>query len=258
MARTTYKSDSLFIIQSLGESEIQTGTELYESLKSIRSPHINLYYHTPFTRDDLLDVLTKIKDGLGTKWHYPILHFECHGAESGIQLRLGEFLKWSELQQLLADITCKSKFNHLLVFGACFGMSFIDVIEVTLPSPCSALLASPHEVSPEQLANRFLQFYKILFNGGNASEAAREMNLCGYDTNGAFALVPANALFDAVYNSLMNQYNDPAELYNLSRKLQDSERNAGNRISTSRAKRVIIERCTTMIDNIRSIFLHKN
>ena len=210
--KKTYRSDSLFLIQSLGEADIQTGFLLAERIKEKPVLQSNAFFKDVVDKEAFLNFLKKIERGIDDgSWEAPIIHIECHGYidGSGLKLRI-DGIEWSEVAPVLTRIKRKSKNNLLLVFGACFSLSFLMEFSMFKPSYCSVLLGVDESVYPSGLDERFYVFYEhILLKSGSANKAVALMNEGYTAEDGLFRIYPTVRLLNAAINAQKQLVEDP-------------------------------------------------
>lgn len=91
-----------------------------------------------------------------------ILHIECHGTKTGIELGDGSYVGWEELKLIFTRINRSCGCNLILIFGACYGGWLARMLGPGDGAPCLALLGPTNEVFPNELVNAFTLFYETL------------------------------------------------------------------------------------------------
>jgi hypothetical protein len=153
----------IVIIDSLEESEFQTGVEIEKVIRHEISTH-NLdlpvrRYSVSWSGEFkmLIELLAKEPNEI------PLLHVEMHGDPiEGLIFANNSTLNWNEVNQALAPLNKVTRFNLVCVFSACYGAYFTEALYVNYASPCFALIAPEDELHPGELHYSFRKFYHNL------------------------------------------------------------------------------------------------
>ena len=113
--------DSVVLIESL-LADRATGTALFHSTIGPQC----VAHGMPAELYQVPDKATffgalKAAENLAIAGHSPILHFEMHGDETGLELLSGEMVAWAELSPWLTRINERTRVNLLVVAAACNG-----------------------------------------------------------------------------------------------------------------------------------------
>jgi hypothetical protein len=207
-----YGISSLHIIESLGTTFNEPGKELMRrlQLKGGKLKDFPITYHEGFGRAEIFKTLTEIYDNEARLGLVPILHFECHGDASGIQLRDGTTIYWTELAQRFRAFNIASRFNLLVVLACCDGIHQIQVLTIHDMCPFSAVVGCEGKIYTSELLNGYERFYEILVNDGKALRAEAALQAAVTESAGTqFRLFSAERAFGLVYANVNRINYDP-------------------------------------------------
>jgi hypothetical protein len=102
-----------------------------------------------------------------------ILHIECHGASSGLEMTNGDFVPWEDLLPRLRAINYASRFNLTLALSACFGATFASTTRLDEPSAVRAILGPTDDTTDVELARAFRVFYGNVLVAADGERAVR-------------------------------------------------------------------------------------
>lgn len=153
---------AVWIIQSLGADERQTGQNLYDDvlkLKRFKEEILTVELTNVATREEFFSALSDIKDKIvNEQWHV-IVHIEAHGGDNGINLSSGEFVSWEELMYATRPINIALK-NYLIIHLAmCYGASILARLDPKDRAPFRAIIATANPIGERDLEDAFNAFY---------------------------------------------------------------------------------------------------
>lgn len=67
------------------------------------------------------EVLDKIYIDSKTSGTLPMVHLECHGSETDIELTSTEIINWDDVREKFIHINIASGLNLIVVMAACYG-----------------------------------------------------------------------------------------------------------------------------------------
>ena len=179
MRPVAHECNGIVIVESLRADERDTAERLHQTLAS--SAASDGRYHGLFlrrkhvgTQDELFRELAAVRDqcALPRPPLRPILHFEIHGAESGMQLHpSGEFVPWGSLYQSLCDINRATEGQLEITLGTCKGAYIIDNVNAPDPAPFWGVLAPLENVTNLTIESFFATYYETLLETRDGSEA---------------------------------------------------------------------------------------
>src|SRR5881394_1745346 len=104
--RTELHFNSIYIIESLAEGEFRSGQALYDDIvypTSQKLDGLKPDFSRVSSESDLHRKLREIDWAARNRNHMPIVHFEAHGFDRGIQLADGALVEWSAITPRLAS-----------------------------------------------------------------------------------------------------------------------------------------------------------
>src|SRR5207244_5807125 len=133
---------TVVVFESLPEGQLRTGRSLRDDIEPVSAFHargINVDYRKVNNR---LELNARLADVLHGAEHgdYPLLHFESHGSERGIELADGSHIAWAELKPWLISINVATRCNLIVIVGACYGGYLAQTLLPTDRAPCWPLI----------------------------------------------------------------------------------------------------------------------
>jgi hypothetical protein len=211
----------IVIFDSIPSGELNTARRLYEDIQV----YVAAYSKTPgvkYLRIEneslLFDYLGQLVIQVEKKDVFPLLHFECHGYNDGLQLANGALISWSWLKEALIPLNVAMGLNLMVVFASCFGGSFTKALQVTDRAPVWGLIGPIQEVSCGQLEKHFGTYYRTLFSSGSPKDAIGALNQVS-DSN-TYWMTNAVWYFYEVWKSYKNKLCTPHMLKERARKMR--------------------------------------
>jgi hypothetical protein len=198
------KSLGLFIIQSLGSGDVQTGSILQEEVlkyKKFQEPDFSSELHDVPDKKALFGLLTELNERIKADHYFPILHLETHGYEDGIQLASGEKAEWTELMPYFRAINISLGNQLIVMLALCLGISIIGMIMPDERAPFNAMVGATKDVSQIDIRNGFESFYNTYFFGFNFEAALDAMNATIGGEKPLFHVMSASHMFDEMMNA---------------------------------------------------------
>lgn len=153
----------IYILESLRSGDKKTGQDLKDNLRQIWYEQditdFDCQYYEVFNSNGLESLLERIKDEILKENKIPIIQFECHGSESGIQLASSELINWKDLFNHLRPINIASWNLLLLTLSMCNGDCVIRYIDPAQRAPFRAVIGPTGNVLPCTLENSWCTFY---------------------------------------------------------------------------------------------------
>lgn len=132
MSSFVLEIDSIEIIDSIPEGELQTGRQLHEHILDIRTaiddPLWTVAWHKIASASELMKVLADLAALAKRQDKFPLIHLECHGAEDHIRLLNGDEVTWSDISGALRDLNRATRNRLIAVWAACEGIHSIKSI----------------------------------------------------------------------------------------------------------------------------------
>lgn len=210
-----FQFNTLYVIESLPDSEIQTGQILYEDIVRRSSERTGLH-HTKLLK---LDNRTSFIEGLNTielyakKGFHPFIHFEIHGdnQKNGLILKSGEIIYWNELASLTRQINIITNNNLVVSLATCYGAYFLTEIKIIEAAPFCGCVATTGLLYEDEIITRFTIFFETLFEATNFDLAVDRLN----NTDGLqykFKFITAEELFEDLVMTMTNEDFNPSHL----------------------------------------------
>lgn len=190
--------NTFWIIESLADGEMKTGTRLYEDTFTEicrRHENLNVHLEQPSNKQEFVECLKKICSDVENNKNFPIIHLECHGGEAGLGLASKELIEWDELRGHLIDINFSCELNLLITIAACKGVYLIQVATQLDKAPFYAILGTDIEVYPEELITDYREFYTAYFDTLNANNALDALNTVTKDEKRSYYFIGAEVIF---------------------------------------------------------------
>lgn len=201
--------NQLWIIESLPENDLKTGTHLFNNhLKNLTSvyPDLKIIFEQPYSKIEFIDLLKKIRDDAQSNGNFPMIHFECHGCKDGLGTANNEFLAWDDLRQILIEINQACKLNLVITLAACNGAYLIKVVTKLDKAPFSAIIGSEKELFDVDIQKDFASFYSKFFEELNGDKAILELNRGVTDSTREYRFISADTIFLNAYKNYYNSH----------------------------------------------------
>jgi hypothetical protein len=176
---TSFKFDTLIMVDSIPSNEYpQTGVWLHDDvLMPLCQQHgVNLCRVRVENRVALFQALSEVAAFVRDASISPVIHFESHGTEEGIQLADRDIVRWPELRPLLTEINVGCRMNLLTIMSMCHGWHLVSQLVPTDRAPVWALIGPVPEVLPARLQEAFQAFYPRLLDALDGRQALAAMN----------------------------------------------------------------------------------
>jgi len=201
--------NSIYVLQSLKTTELQTEETLFNDLIKRKVDQINGFQANFFRLEDragfqscLSGVIEKVNSGS----ERPYLHFEMHGCKQGLVLNSGELLSWEELYQYFVLINRPLQNQLFVSLATCFGAFIINAVEPTKKSPFYAFVGPTHEVSNSAVEVGFYEYFDVLLRTNDFNEAIEALNSANPDLPVPFICKLSEEVFDQVCNLFLKRY----------------------------------------------------
>jgi hypothetical protein len=213
--RFAYGADTIELIDSIREGELQTGRHIEEHIADVRYDpavvHIPITRHLVSTAEEFYTVLSNLTAGAAEENVWPLVHIECHGSDQGLQLAQGAFLTWAEIQPYLMAVN-KATRNHLfMIVAACKGFHAIKAMLDRVDDAVSLRpLGGPaEETTSGRIEDGMKRFYAALLRTGDLNAA-----ITGRQTAEAtFRMNSAEAVFMAGWQGPWSSFPEPAKAF---------------------------------------------
>ncbi len=213
---TTIPIDRVHVIESIsGGWASQTGTRLFEELESIcagtlTAPHLHRLRNARDLWSLLADLTVEARHG-----HYPLLHFETHGAErapgetttsAGLVLASNELVSWSSLAPYLTAINEATRLNLAVFVAACHGLDAAVLMQPLDRAPVRIIVGPVGAPSARAVEKGTRAFYRALFKDWSWTKAGDAMNSALRSEDAAFWMLSAERHFLKILQGYYNEY----------------------------------------------------
>lgn len=203
--KTIQSFNKIFVVDSLLDTDLQTGSELYND--NIRwgtaeqIPALESNFTRVNNKNDLVDFLKNVKEEVLNRKVGPIIHIEAHGSEEGLTLRSGENVLWEDLIEHLCVINHGCGNNLLLTLAVCKGIYLTRIIKKTITdiAPFWTIIGPAEEVKAGHISRAFNQFYKELLYSFDGTKALNQLNNSIPPDASKYSLVYCETLFREVF-----------------------------------------------------------
>ena len=169
--------DSIEIIDSIPEGDLQTGRQMHEHILDIRmaieDPPWTVARHKVSSASELTKVLTDLAAVAKRQQTFPLIHLECYGAEDHIKLLNGDRVTWSDISGPLRDLNRATRNRLIAVWAACEGIySIMSMVGGISEGTSMRLIIGPgDEVKAGKLVDAMKLFYSTLTARPNVDAA---------------------------------------------------------------------------------------
>ncbi len=201
-------ANKVFIIESLPLYEKQTGTELYQEIKTYENFQSILY--TISDKSDLIDKLNRIKNGISVQ-DVVYIHFEIHGDKdgSGFSLKNEEKCAYQDLTNIFVDINKKTGCNLYITMAVCCGLNTLLANMSVHAMPFAGIIASEELLYVDDLQIRFSEFYKSLSTYDNISVAFNELKNANSSVKTIYRYIEPYCIFYNVWRKFISYSKNP-------------------------------------------------
>lgn len=207
------KFNYVLIIDSLQPGDPNSARRLHEDidlLMAANPPTPGADRKKIETKADLFALLSNVERLAIEEQLLPLLHFECHGNEDGIQLADGSPLAWKDLKPYLTAINVATKLNLMVVMSSCSGGGLTQSLELSDRAPVWGLIGPTRAISFGESEAHFGAFYREMFR--TASPAAGVNALNKQAEEGLYWRTTAEGFFYAVWNAYKTRLFTPEQL----------------------------------------------
>lgn len=212
------RNDSVYVIQSLRQGDIETGTLLHYSVIAPNAQKRHVCFRTPGTKQEFINVLEDIRNELLVRSHVsvaaPILHIEVHGGPNGIQLGNDERVSWNELKVPLQRINVVSQMNTLVVLSACNGSFLVNTIQPNERSPAFAIIGPRNAADASDLLDDLGAFYRVFLKAKGDLDFEQAWQKLDESTRVSWQRYTANEVFRFVYKQFESSWTAPEAVAN--------------------------------------------
>lgn len=203
-----FSFNKIYILESLDESEIQTGKNIFNDLirwktngnYSLYSEYFNINNKVDFD-NSFLHIKSDIKRGF-----YPFIHFEMHGSKrkGGLILKSREQISWQELSKFTRDINITTKNNLIISLATCYGSNFINSIDINEVAPFSCCISTLEEITAEEVEVNFMSFFETILSTTDFNLAVDNLNKSNQEHN-KYHFFSSEEFLEMILEKLINK-----------------------------------------------------
>jgi len=215
--------NKIFIVQSIPETERQTGYEIESVIKILAiNNDVSVELIDVNSAEGFLSALEKIAQAPTTT--FPYIHIESHGDKIGLYAANGDLIQWERLKIALLLINKRCKNNLFISVAACYGAHLIKIIRPWEPCPLNSYIGPEKEESPFDLEVSYTEFFRTLINEHSLTLALKKLPR-------GFAFINYRGYFEMLINNHKENPSIRDEVHTRTRaalKLIDSTRNVSD------------------------------
>ena len=202
---TSSQFNKLFVVQSLHDTELQTGQRLVEGTlePKLKGLGLGLTYVKVSNRAEFFAAMDDIwrQCAESNPRIYPILHLDAHGKadRTGIaMLPSGEKVTWDELAEKCRSINVECHNNLIVASGLCHGLLSITSVNMRDSAPFLAVVGPEETVTAGEIDVGFPSFYRELLQSGELATAMSHLS-------SKFGLFLADRLFLRAFSAYLRE-----------------------------------------------------
>jgi hypothetical protein len=200
----------IYNIESLHPGDLKT----YQDLEDVVTLHKNkpddldyeLYHVTD--RQSLESVFEEILNDVKNDGIKPILHFDLHGYEDGIDLNSGEVVDWNEIADSLIEINKASNIQLFVCAGACFGVGMVKITNFMKRAPYSVLVGPNGSIKAKYISEFYSSLYNEYLDTGDIKDFFDKSDLIPEKFSAIWIKTAYDMLFDIETAKNNGSYND--------------------------------------------------
>jgi hypothetical protein len=204
---TKFGINGICVLESLRPGDKKTGAELAQWLK-LRCLQLGMHVeHIPLaSKKSLIKHLNAIRNEAEAGL-VPVLHFELHGNEHGVQIGR-DTVSWDSLLNLLRAINAACGHNLLVSFATCRAFHIYPSIDIQKPAPFFGVVGCVNPVSTVNVEVGFHAFFEELLTSYDVGNALVALNNAIDDPQERFTGELAQSLFEGVWLMMLDEWAD--------------------------------------------------
>jgi hypothetical protein len=208
--KKTFEFNKIYVIESLRQSDLNTGQELFNDNVKYGLWKKGLYEHCEFflpkSKADFFDTVEKIKLEIEEKSIYPIIHLEMHGSKHGIEVTNGQLITWFELQNRFIELNILCKCNLFITMATCYGGYIYSTIKPSLRTPFWGFIGPFEKVTFGESLCDFKAFYDEFIESLNINKAVELLNKANENSKSKFRFHNTEFAFKVSYENYEKKY----------------------------------------------------
>jgi hypothetical protein len=196
-----FEFSHIYVIESLRSDDDKTGTELFNDVirpnMMKRSSEQNCMLFNVTAKRDLLQILETICQ----KEVNPIIHFEMHGDEYGLQFTNYETISYSELQPYFLKLNETCGNNLFITMATCNGGFIFKAINPATWSPFWGFVGPFENVSNGDIIENYSAFYTEFLQSLDFNLAVDALNAANSSGQSKFHFRNTEYVFQMAYEN---------------------------------------------------------
>ncbi len=193
----------IFILESLRPGDLLTGTDLFNDVIRPRMLQQGLEDQCELisvsTKAEFINAMEFIRQMEIQQEANPIIHFEMHGDEYGLQLGNDECIDWSELQFYLLQLNGICGNNLFISMATCYGGHIYKTINPGAWAPFWGFAGPFDEVKVREVILNFSTFYDEFLQSRDFNAAIDALNAANPGGHSPFRFHNTEFVFQRAY-----------------------------------------------------------
>jgi hypothetical protein len=179
VSRTEVRFNAIYVLESLRDGDPKTGQSLFDE---IVFPHTRTLEGVEAecwrvrNEKELRARLREIERRTRSEGRRPIVHFETHGFDRGLELADGDLVAWTSLIPELIAINEASRMNLLVVAMLCRGWTLMYSLTSSDRAALLMLIAPPDSMTHAAILSATKRFYEAVVARLDLTDGLQEMN----------------------------------------------------------------------------------
>lgn len=202
------------VIQSLRTVDKKTGTTLMQNVVGPRCGAAGLtsWFYDVSTGSELLGVLDRLASDCAVAHHSPIVHFETHGGDDGLQATNNDLVSWEQLRKPLERLNRICRLNLLVTLAACDGSKLTKILKPSQRAPVWGIVGPKTSRDAPDLLEEYSRFFDELLVSQDGRKALEALNGGPPDKSWPYAFIPAQYMFRIVLQRYRREEMSPEAL----------------------------------------------
>ena len=198
-----FEYSHIYVIESLRPDDDETGTELFNDVIRPRMMQKGLENQCELirvnTKQEFLDAIEYIRQMEIHQLANPIIHFEMHGDENGLQLGNNDCIDWPELQFFLLQLNGICGNNLFVSMATCYGGYIYKTINPAAWTPFWGFAGAFDEVFEDEVILNYSAFYNEFLQSGDFNRAIDALNSANPGGHSPFRFMNTEYVFQRAY-----------------------------------------------------------
>jgi len=256
----------IFIIQSLGADERQTGNEIELLIKhlSFQGKNISVELTNIEESSGLFRTIEKI-DNLIPSGILPFIHFEIHGSKQGLELSNDELVEWDKLKEPLRNLNIKTKNNLFISLATCYGGHLLKIYKPWETCPFFGYIGPTEPIKHLDLEASYSAFFETLLTENDFSKAIEKLQNTVNGNSSKYAFLNCHGYFNRLMDTYKEENQNPRIRNQRTKDLitkfkqRYSDKGLSNKEIKREADRLILTNAEDdLFEEWRKTFFHEN